>query len=291
MAGVPPEIGDEFVAGFAKTLPILSWVPLNRFECYTKSYATKLYERVALKLKAREPDDRENLLANVNLLLLYLAKNDGSESEIFNGFGIDALVAPMQYSEISVMPMTTGSQRHKVANDLIREGKRAVRHAQKLLAIVAEEVTNRENKTCLLLPHRNFSNEFRAVLDCVREASQARAASEEFRRRLRHVAQSLRTERKGSHEYFIGRRGLVFRSPGRARARHGLAPGWESPGGHNSSCVIRGRLRFGVSYDPKFHYDCDIPKDGELNFPSCHGTKGVPRKRAHVNIAPNDNIR
>ena len=41
------------------------------------------YERVALKLKAREPDDRENLLANVNLLLLYLAKNDGSESEIF----------------------------------------------------------------------------------------------------------------------------------------------------------------------------------------------------------------
>ena len=155
----------------------------------------------------------------------------------------------------------------------------------------SEEVTNRENKTCLLLPHRNFGNEFRAVLDCVREASQARAASEEFRRRLRHVAQSLRTERKGSHEYFIGRRGLVFRSPGRARARHGLAPGWDSPGGHDSSCVIRGRLRFGVSYDPRFHYDCDIPKDGELNFPSCHGTKCIPRKRTHVNIAPNDNIR
>ena len=49
-----------------------------------------------------------------------------ASQRFFDEFGIDALVAPMQYPEISDMPMTTGSQRQKVANDLIREGKRAV---------------------------------------------------------------------------------------------------------------------------------------------------------------------
>ena len=291
VAGVPPELIDPFVSGFAKTLPILSCLPLNRFECYTKSYSGKLYKSVADKLKAREPNDRDNLLANTNFFLLYLDKNDESESDIFDKFCMETLVAPMRYPEISAVPMTTRSQRQKVANDLIREAKRAVRHAQELLAIIAEEVTNRDNKTCLLLPRRNFGKEFRPVLDCVSDASKARAASEEFTHRLRHVAQSLRTERISNHEYFVGQRGLVFRSPGKARGRHALAPGWEeAPEGHNSSCVIRGRLRFGTSYDPNFHYDCNIPKDGNLNFPSCHGTKSAPRN-THVNIAPNDNIR
>lgn len=291
VVGVPPELVDPFVSGFARTLPILSCLPLARFECYTKSYSGKIYKSIAEKLKAQERNDRNSLLANTNLVLLYLDKNDGSESNIFDEFAMDALVAPMQYPDWSDLPTTTGSQRQRMANDLIREAKRAIKHARELLAIIAEEVTNRDNKTCLLLPRRNFGKEFRAVLHCVEDASKARAASEEFKRRLRHVAQALRTERIGNHEYFVGRRGLVFRSPGRAQGRHGLAPCWDSPEGHNSSCVIRGRLRFGTSYDPNFHYDCNIPKDGNQTFPSCHSTKSVARKRTHVNIAPNDNIR
>lgn len=291
VAGVPPELVGPFVSGLSSALPILSCLPLSRFERYTKAYSEKLYQRVANKLRIRQPDDRNNLLANANLLLLYLDKKDGSESDIVEEFGMEALVAPLQYPEIPTVPMETSGQRQKVVNDLVREAKRAVRRARDLLRIIAEEVTNRDNKTCLLLPGRNFGKEFTAVLECVVEASKARTASEEFRRKLRYVAKSLRTERIGDHEYFVGRRGLVFRSPGKARGRHGLAPGWKTAGGHNSSCVIRGRLRFGTSYDPTFHYDCDIPKDGYRNFPSCHGTWSVPAKRSHVNIAPNDNIR
>lgn len=291
VAGVPPELVDPFVSGLASELPILSCLPLSRFDCYTKSYSEKLYDRVANKLRAREPNDRHNLLENTNLLLLYLDKNDGSESSISHEFGMEALVTPLQYPDMPAAQMTTSNQRQKVANDLIREARRAVKRARELLAIIEEEVTNRDNKTCLLLPRRNFGKDFRAVLDCVESATKARAASDEFKRKLRNVARSLRTARIGDHEYFVGRRGLTFRSPGKARGRHGLAPGWEPAGGHNFSCVIRGRLRFGTSYDPKFHYDCDIPKDGNLDFPSCHGTKSVPAKRSHVNIAPNDNIR
>ena len=290
-AGVPPEIGDEFVAGLIKTLPITSWLPLNRSQGYTDSYTRVLYERLAAKLRTREPPDRRILLTNANLLLLYLDKEDGSESAIFARFGTEALVAPMRSPGIRNLPLTTGNQRRKATNDLIREGKRAIWKARQLLSVIAEEVSNRDNRTCLLLPPKNFGNGTDAIFECVRDASLAGDEREEFKQRLRDVSRSLRTQRKGSREHFVGQRGLVFRSPGKAGARHGLAPDWKSPGDHDASCVIRGRLRFGASYDPEFHYDCDIPKDGDRHFPSCHGTRSISRKRAHANIAPNDNIR
>ena len=254
------------------------------------SYAENLYEKVAIKLKESGSADRHDLLANTNFLLLYLDKNDGSESTIHERFGTETLVAPIKSPNIEEGSLATGNQRRRAVNELIREGRRAVRHAQELLSVIAEEVTNRENKTCLLLPPRNFGGEFEMVLDCIRKASSAGEGKEEFRNSLRGVSRSLRTVRAGRHEYFLGKRQLVFRSPGKAGARHGLAPGWEDAG-HDLSCVIRGRVRFGTSYDPKFHYDCDIPKDGSRRFPSCHGTRNVPRGRTHVNIAPNDNIR
>ena len=78
VAGVPPEIGDEFVAGFARTLPILSWVPLNRFECYTKSYATKLYERVALNLPASAAQElRQRIQSSTGLRTRSLSGKSG----------------------------------------------------------------------------------------------------------------------------------------------------------------------------------------------------------------------
>ena len=290
-AGIPPEIGDDFIAGFSKTLSIAAWLPLQRPECYTSSYSRDLYRRLATKLKARESSDSTNLFSHANLVLLYLDKNDGSESTLFERFGTEALVTPIMYPDIGDVPLVTNNQRRKAINDLIREGKRAVMHARKLLSVVAEEVSNRDNRTCLLLPPRNFGSEIDAVFECVRVASLTREDAGKFRERLRRVSRSLRTQRNGHHDYFLGQRELVFRSPGKAGARHGLAPNWRVPGDHDSSCILRGQLRFGASYDPKFHYDCDIPKDGGRHFPSCHGTKSISRNRAHVNIAPNDNIR
>ena len=290
-AGIPPEIGDGFVAGFIKTSPLVTWLPLHRSKRYTESYSKDLYERLATKLREHQPSDRRDLLANSNLILLYLDKNDGSESTIFDRFGTEALIARMNFPDIENMPLVTRNQQGEIINDLVREGRRAIGHARELLSVVAEEVTNRDNKTCLLLPPRNFGGKIGAVFDAVHNVSLAGEGGEEFRKRLRGASQSLRTKRIDGRRYFIGQRGLVFRSPGKAGARHGLAPNRDTPGGHDSSCVIRGRLRFGVSYDPGFHYDCDIPKDGGRSFPSCHGTRSVPRGRSHVNIAPNDNIR
>ena len=268
----------------------MSCLPLNRSKCYTDSYAKNLYVRFAANLKKREPSSSPEFWTHANLVLLYLDKGDGSESMIFETFSAEALSVPMSYPNIAHIPLTTQNQRRRAANDLVREGRKSINYARELLAVIAEEITNRDNKTCLLLPCKNFGREIRTVFNCVRDVSVAGKGREEFKKILVRVSSLLPASREGRHKYFKGQHGLVFKSPGKAGARHGLAPGWEVSS-HDPSCVIRGRMRFGASYDPKFHYDCDILNNGGRDFPSCHGTKSVPRNRTHVNIAPNDNIR
>ena len=190
-------------------------------------------------------------MSDTNLILLYLHKKDGSESVLFDRFGTEALVVPLESPNIADMPFSTRNQRGQAVNGLIREGGRAIGQARSLLAMIAEEVTNRDNKTCLLLPRKNFGCEINVVFDCVRDAVLSGEDKNEFRKNLDRVSRSLRTVRAGRRTYFVGQGGLVFKSPGKAGARHGLAPVWEDAD-HESSCVIRGRMRFGVSFDPKF---------------------------------------
>ena len=101
--------------------------------------------------------------------------------------------------------------------------------ARSLLAMIAEEVTNRDNKTCLLLPRKNFGREIDEVFDCVRDVALSGGDKEEFKKNMDRVSRSLRTVRADSRTYFVGQGGLVFKSPGKAGARHGLAPVWEDP--------------------------------------------------------------
>ena len=291
-AGIPPEIGDEFVVAFTKRVtPILCWLPLDQAKCYTDSYSQELYVRLAAKLRKRSHSNDLHILSNTNLVLLYVQKDDDSESMLFERFGTEELVAPLTSLGLVNEALVTGNQRGRLVNQLAREGQRAIIRARALLSVIAEEVTNRDNRTCLLLPRRNFGRDTSKVFGCVRDASLARYGSEAFRKNLKHVSQLLRKARQGKRDYFVGQDGLIFRSPGKAGARHGLAPIWGAAG-HEPYCVIRGRMRFGASYDPKFHYDCDIPRGRTRSFPNCHDTiETVPRDRNHVNIAPNDNIR
>ena len=289
-AGIPPEVGDKFVTRFNKTFSIVSLLPLDRSEGYTNSYSEDLYRQFSMELKRRGQIDRSRLLSDVNLVLLYLDKKDGSEAALLRKFGVEALVVPLKWPKLAEMTLATGNQRGQAVNGLIREGRRAIGHARNLLAVIAEEITNRDNKTCLLLPCRNFGRQINEIFNCVRDAVLSGGGQDEFKKNLDRVSRSLRTSHADRRRYFVGEANLVFRSPGKAGARHGLAPVWGNSG-HDSSCVIRGRLRFGASFDPKFHYDCHIPRGGNRRFPSCHGEKEMPRGRTHVNIAPNDNIR
>ena len=292
VAGIPHQIESGFTSALVKLsrgrdAHLVALPVLQLSESYTEPYAKALYNRVALKLKQSEPGDRENLLRNANLILLYLDKQDDSESVLVERFGIEALVLPLVLPGIANKPLNTSNQRNGVVNQLVKEVRRARKQARELFSVIAEEVTNRDNKTCLLLPPKTFGKSVRHVIDRVWEAGRNRENATQFKAGLERVAQSFP---KHEGRYFQGRGQLVFQTPAKAGPRHGLAPMWED-GTHHSACVIRGRLRFGAAYDPGFHYDCQIPKKAKRDFPGCHESAGVSGARGHANIAPNDNLR
>lgn len=292
IAGIPSEIEADFTSAFVKSMKgrdvhLLSMLKLDLSQSYTEDYAKILYARLALKLKEREFADRASLLWNANLVLLYLDKQDESESALVERFGIESLMLPLVLPEIFSGLIATRNQRNNMVNQLIRKAVRAMRHARSLLSVIVEEVTNRDNKTCLLLPPKTFGGLAQRVIDRVWEAGRKREDATQFRVGLKQVTHSLP---KHEGRYFQGHGQLVFQAPAKAGPRHGLAPIW-GDGNHNSVCVIRGRLRFGAPYDPKFHYDCQIPKGAKRDFPGCHEAARIYGARGHVNVAPNDNAR
>ena len=290
VAGVPPEIGERFIQRLAVVSPVVSWLPLSRSSRYSSEYATELYARFAKKLQARASGDRHALLRNVRLVLLYIDKQDGSESDLFTQFGTEALVIPFGAAKTLDSPLITGNQKDRATRLLVRDAQVALRHARNLLNIITQEVAQYDNRTCLLLPSKNFGRDAVAIRDMVHESSKERGSADELKKRIRVVSSTIKTAREGGKRHFVGKGGIVYQSPPIARGRHGNAPVWDAPG-HDSTCVIRGRIRFGSSFDPSFHYDCSLRGVQKRTFCSCHGTVTLPKSRKHVNISPNDNIR
>ena len=178
------------------------------------------------------------------------------------------------------------TQVNHVVRELVTKSERLLARGRALIRAVQEEINNRQNKTCLLLPRNNFGHDFNPVISAVQTAEAKSHTVNQFRQQLRNVAEGI-PKRDG---YFEGNRGMVFRVPPKAGPRHGFAPAWDS-GNHADTCVIRGRVRFGAPYDPNFHYDCTLPSYASRQFESCHGNRVTLRGRNHANISPNDNVR
>lgn len=223
------------------------------------------------------------MLADTNLIALFLQKPCESHRVLLDAFGVEALATPMSISNLHDMPMETRSQRGQVVGKLIRNARQAIRHARKMLAAVHNELNGRENKTCLLLPPKTFGSGFQQVQQRVWRAAAERQSTSRFVEGIK----GLRINKRERH--YEGQNGLVFKAPSKAGPRHGLPPVWDD--GHEPSCVIRGRLRFGAPCSPHFHYDCEIQRDSPRRFPGCHEPIRLPRARSHANCAPNDGVR
>ncbi len=297
-AGIPKELGDKFIPKIKRqmNIPLISWLPLCYRDNYSDLYAEKLYGRLVEELKSDFPDF---LSKRATLFLLYIDKGDGSEKELIARFDVEALMLPLsiQYGDFPTKPGSPNEKRRTV-NRLAKAAEKTIKYGLYIASMISEEINNRDNRTCLLLPRKNYGKRIGKVFDFVREVTSSSALHrrntdsirEEFEKRLRRVSTSLDAVKENGRTYFVGHNGLTFKSPNKAGSRHGLAPGWNNPH-HEASCVVRGRMRFGLSYDPKFHYDCELLSGIGRLFPSCHGQKKIPAGRNHVNIAPNDNIR
>ncbi len=291
VAGVPGELGNSFVQGLHRTLPVFAWLPLKATETYTDTYAMTLYKRVCAKLRRSEASQRDSLLAETRLIVLYVDKGDDSEATLFERFGVEALVMPFGRGAAGGRSMVTGNQRGQVANRLVRDARRAISHASDLLDEIAWELTRREVRTCLLLPRKTFGRQLDGVFEYLKDAASTRLSKEPFSAGLRRLSESMPKRREGNRSHYVNRNKMVFKSLKKAGPRHGFAPVWEDAQ-HELSCVMRGRLRCGVSFDPELHYDCSIPRGHSRTLPDCHGGgHRMPKGETHVNVAPNDNVR
>lgn len=267
-------------------------VPFDPILDDVDGHIERLYERTSDRLRKLDSEadrTRHNLLNGVNLILLYLAADERRSLPVFKKFGTEAFIT-------SITPPADAryrkpNHRKETANFLVKESIQALRHAGALFSIIAEHVRNKDSRTPMLLPVKNFGGNIDNLFRDIHEAALDRKENEnQFRNRIKRIVRSFPTVRHGDREYFQGRSKIVFKGQRKGGPRHGLAPGW-SDGKHQLLCIIRGRLRFGVPYDPRFHYDCDIPRSVNREFPSCHGTEKIVTGRKSVNIAPNDNIR
>lgn len=264
-------------------IEVIPTLPMKT-QFYTRPYAEALYNMAASNFEGALSTDRM-CSWDINFVLLYLRSGTDYDRELIERFDMEALLIPISITQ----PTSRAPRRHnerKLVNQLFQKSNDLLRNARQVLRSLAQEVTNRETRTCVLLPHANFGSEFNKVKESVHSSVETKTAADAIGDTLRAIENCLKKNNDGR---FIGQ-GLVFRAPAKAAARHGIAPLWCN-GGHNARCVIRGRIRFGVCYNPKFHYDCDLGRSQKRRFVSCHGEKMLKSGRKHVNIAPNDNIR
>ena len=252
----------------------------------------RLYDRTSVRLRELDSDagrTRHNLLSDVNLVLLYLATNEENSSSVFKKFSAEAFITSITLPED--VCYRKPNHRNRAANYLVEESIQSLRHARKLFGVIAEHIQKKDSRTPMLLPPKNFGSDIGNLFQGIRAAALDRSEDEQqFRSRIKQIERSLPMEKQGSRKYFQGRSKIIFRGQHKGGPRHGLAPEWRDSD-HESSCIIRGRLRFGVPYDPRFHYDCDISRNVNRKFLSCHGTERIDSRKQSVNIAPNDNIR
>ena len=257
---------------------------------YTETYAATLYSRLCAKLRAGARESRDRLLEDTRLVVLYAEKGDGSEESLLDRFKVEALLAPFGRQVVGDSFGVTGNQRGRTANRLVRDARRAVRHAELMLDEIVWDVTNRDSRTCLLLPPRTFGRQMDSVFDYLKSAAARRTPKKDFGAGLKGLSESMPKRREGKRWYFVNQRSIVFRGQSKSGPRRSLPPNWEDAR-HEPSCVIRGRLRCGAAFDPRFHYDCRVPQSYSGTFPNCHGDGSrIPRGQAHVNVAPNDNV-
>lgn len=186
----------------------------------------------------------------------------------------------------------TSEQRIRAsANDLLRKLETISSEVKAALRPIADELRNRDNRTPLLLPTRNFSSKHlcRELVDMQRVltgSTEKATAVQAFVKQLEKYHPRQRFNGK-PRPVFVDDSGIEFTPPG--SMRHGFArPSTEHP----KSCLIAGMRRLGAPYDHAFHYDCTkgpLPLSAQLF--GCHEGRHPCIGNPHLNIAPNDHVR
>ena len=170
LAGLPKDILGPFIARLKKrdgNLNIVQTLPMSS-SCYTPEYAEELYRLVGSELRQIVGAERGDWW-DINFVVLYVRKQDGGEHHVLKRFDMEALLVPLAM-ETARRKAPNRHYINIVINSLVSQSTLMLRNARAVLRFLAQEVTNRDTRTCVLLPEANFGAEFDSVKDCVHAA-------------------------------------------------------------------------------------------------------------------------
>lgn len=273
---------------------IFFFYPRKNFTPLTEEWLERVYEGIRSELislagKSSEPPLNE--LLGIHLKVFHT--NELEESTFKNLFGIEYFVSSEEFHPNWYYDF--GPHRNiELGSALASQEYQQVLKIEKLLGILRAEIVSARNKTPLLLPFKNFNfdemstlrQEVQSVLDS--DGLDIKSIISKFNKRNPKKKPDTAGKKKSFEVY--NNKQLYFTPPGKnlhAAAVHEL----KEDSKHLLSCWVRGVLRFGIPFEPKFHYDC-TRKIKKLTLENCHGEIcSLSKARTHINIAPNDFLR
>ncbi len=298
VAGIPAFLTKEFESRLPKIEEgrrRFVWAPLKNYRSYEPDYVETLYSHFTSSWRELFYTKEHSGAVPTGfegVITIYLDHDGGNAELVSCLFEVETLTMGIPVPGIlKTLPLTPNKLKN-ASNKIVKSLRKAIRKGEKALLAIAKEINSNDNRTPLLLPDRNYgTREIRELAKNVSEAIRepnpfvaVRTAANNFENRHPRVAFG-----KSKRKHFINKNRVIFQSPG--SNRHGVSD--LSGNDHHDSCLVRGRLRLGAAYDPRFHYDC-VQFKGALasNWESCHRQKfTLPKGRSHVNIAPNDHVR
>lgn len=232
--------------------------------------------------------DHHNNLSDTGFALLFINYDEETSEKFRESFFPFLLCAEIDWK----LDASSNKKIQESKNNLVKLLRARINDAKKSIIELKKELSERANKTPLLLPIKNFNSDVlkQAIQYLHNNISHVQDKNKAIRDTVTQIAIAHPPRRLDgmSKDCFLDRKDIEYHAPG--KSLHGKII---THAGHPKKCLLSGRRRLGTPFSPGFHYDC---KKGSRNlkgdFWECHSeTKLRKEGKPHLNIAPNDNIR
>lgn len=285
--GIPADVYDNIYKvrdSFAGNNVCYKGFPLGRDEgSLSRRHSVRILREFCDQVQAERPGEAED----VAYAVIYVKRPGDDLSDFEEIFFPSTFIKSVEW----VQGFGTKSIVNQSKNELIKTLRKATEHTKSRLIALRKELSERSQRTPLLLPLRNFSsNSLVALIKGINDGLNVdqdpgvviRGLISEFD--LVHPPRRVGSRRSPC---YIDDNRVEFHAPG--KALHGLPRAGE---GHKVECILGGRRRLGAPYHPAFHYDCIKGQGLKGDFFTCHSdTPSRMKGNPHLNISPNDFIR